>query len=556
MTFIARVGAARRRSVLASLCALLAAALVAAPSALADPFATQTQLSDSGSLEESSLDAEDAQAAYGKGRTLVVWEQDLQVPQSESIYKRIYGRFVDGTGAPLGPAFAITSRPGGADVNEEFPDVAYDAAQDQFLVVFSDDEEEFVGAQRIAADGSRVGDVITIYDLDARQTRVAWSSASNRFLVVFDDGSTIEGRLVDSAGAPMGAGTTTVATGEAPDDPDVSYDPVSDRWLVAFSDIDGTDSIFGQLVDRDLGLVGARLTIAQDGASFSDPAVAGNAVDGGFRVAFVADQQLFLRGTVEAPSLVFVQAVDRAGAVAGDPIAASNGGEDLELSGPAIAHDARANEFLVTWEQERSNQKSRALQPGEREIFGQRLSAAGAQLGTDDAQVSSHPEGAGEGSYGGEDPAVAYDASTCTYVAAWEGDVTPDGKEEVFDRPWDAPDCASPPAVQAPVAQAQPSKATALRACVSRRAFPIRLVRHKGVRYRSAVVRVNGRKVDVLTGARLRAAVVLTGLPKGRFTVSITARTTKGKTMKAVRRYRTCDRKLPPSNKLGRKGTL
>ncbi|CAA9499260.1 MAG: FIG01124270: hypothetical protein [uncultured Solirubrobacteraceae bacterium] len=83
------------------------------------------------------------------------------------------------------------------------------------------------------------------------------------------------------------------------------------------------------------------------------------------------------------------------------------------------------------------------------------------------------------------------------------------------------------------------------RRCVSRRRFTIRLRKApKGDRHRSAVVTVNGKRARVLrrskkTG-RLRASVVLTGLPKGTFRVRVTIKTAKGRTLRAARTYRTC----------------
>ena len=78
------------------------------------------------------------------------------------------------------------------------------------------------------------------------------------------------------------------------------------------------------------------------------------------------------------------------------------------------------------------------------------------------------------------------------------------------------------------------------RTCVSRRRFQIRLRAPRGQRLRSARVYVNGRQVRLLTGRRLRSAVNLRGLPPGRFTVRIVARTRRGQRIVSVRRYRTC----------------
>lgn len=80
--------------------------------------------------------------------------------------------------------------------------------------------------------------------------------------------------------------------------------------------------------------------------------------------------------------------------------------------------------------------------------------------------------------------------------------------------------------------------------CASRRTFTIRLRERKGRKIASATVRVNGKKVATRRGSRgprrLTAPVNLKGLPKGTFTVTITAKLKNGRTVKGKRTYRTC----------------
>ncbi|HEX8206240.1 MAG TPA: hypothetical protein VF587_09300, partial [Solirubrobacteraceae bacterium] len=78
------------------------------------------------------------------------------------------------------------------------------------------------------------------------------------------------------------------------------------------------------------------------------------------------------------------------------------------------------------------------------------------------------------------------------------------------------------------------------RVCQSRRNFMIRLRRPRRGRIKVARVYVNGKRVKVLRGRRLRARVDLRGLPKGRYTVRVVVITTRGKRIVERRRYRTC----------------
>ena len=76
--------------------------------------------------------------------------------------------------------------------------------------------------------------------------------------------------------------------------------------------------------------------------------------------------------------------------------------------------------------------------------------------------------------------------------------------------------------------------------CRSRRRIVIRVHRPRFVRIVSAKVFVGRRRVATRHGRRLTAVVDLRGLPRGRFTVTITARTATGRTITGRRRYRTC----------------
>jgi hypothetical protein len=79
--------------------------------------------------------------------------------------------------------------------------------------------------------------------------------------------------------------------------------------------------------------------------------------------------------------------------------------------------------------------------------------------------------------------------------------------------------------------------------CVSRRKFRIRIRKRKALKYETAIVFVNKKRVRVVKGKRLTAPVDLRGLPKGRFTVQITVITTAGAIVTGKRTYRTCTKK-------------
>lgn len=78
------------------------------------------------------------------------------------------------------------------------------------------------------------------------------------------------------------------------------------------------------------------------------------------------------------------------------------------------------------------------------------------------------------------------------------------------------------------------------RRCRSRRNFRIRLRHPRGKKIVAATVSVNGVRVATRRGKRVTAPVNLTGLPKGRYRVTITALLDDSTVIRGTRRYRTC----------------
>jgi ABC-2 type transport system ATP-binding protein len=141
---------------------------------------------------------------------------------------------------------------------------------------------------------------------------------------------------------------------------------------------------------------------------------------------------------------------------------------------------------------------------------------------------------------GGPVSVVADPAAPSTLTIPVLGAQTgPSGSGPNGTTPFAAPP-GSPPAQQAgaggPRRSAPAARLPSAKKCASRRRFRIHL--RRGVR--SAQVAVNGKRVKVLRGKRLRAPVDLRGLPKGTVRVTVTVRTARGRTLRSARTYHTC----------------
>ena len=154
------------------------------------------------------------------------------------------------------------------------------------------------------------------------------------------------------------------------------------------------------------------------------------------------------------------------------------------------------------------------------------------------------------------DPATdnAYQGAQLATVFTWtaQGDDTP-VEPPAPAPPAPVPPAATPPAPPDPTGDVKDTNAStapsadgfltlpSARSCISRRSLTIRLRRKKGVVIRSAIVYVNGKSKVMVTGTkRLRAAINLSGLPRGTVKVRIVLTPATGRKLVSTRTYRTC----------------
>lgn len=75
---------------------------------------------------------------------------------------------------------------------------------------------------------------------------------------------------------------------------------------------------------------------------------------------------------------------------------------------------------------------------------------------------------------------------------------------------------------------------------MSHRKFAIHVRTLPGIKWVSAVVKINGRRIKTVGRSHITAVVNLTGLPRGTFVLSITAKASNGQTVTGTRTYHTC----------------
>jgi hypothetical protein len=126
---------------------------------------------------------------------------------------------------------------------------------------------------------------------------------------------------------------------------------------------------------------------------------------------------------------LFGQRLSGAGAELGGDFRISTTGADgdtnLQVGDPALAHNPEAGEYLVVWE------AAGLATVNGLEVFGQRLTAVGAEIGGDFRISTTGTDGDADREV--EDPVVAYNPQAAEYLVAWEADgLATDNESEVF----------------------------------------------------------------------------------------------------------------------------
>lgn len=448
------------------------------------------RISDVGQPMNPDYDASHPKVAYNSTNNLylVVWEADDSLGIVRNGESEIYGQLIDGsTGTETGANdFRISDM--GVDGDAEYdaitPAVAYNSANNLFLVVWSGEdgtfsgEFEIYGQLLIGSTGSATGSndflistmgpaADTAYD--AYSPDVVYNSSQNEFLVVWQ-GDDLSGALAEGEYEIFGQRINAATGGQVgtddfrlsdmgPDgndlydaaDPAVAYNSGDNNYLVVWHGDDDAATaldeieIFGQLID---GVTGGAVGIndfrisqmgPEEDADYDahEAAVAYDPVNNEYLVVWHGDTDA--EPLVNGENEIFGQRLDAAtGAEIGEnDFRLSDMGPDGEPSYDAtltgIAFGVSIGEFLVVWE---ADDTTGSLADGELEIYGQRVEGgSGAELGVNDFRISDMGVD-GDIDFDAREAAVAYNGTNNEYLVVWEGDDTTgtlaDGETEIF----------------------------------------------------------------------------------------------------------------------------
>ena len=376
--------------------------------------------------------------------------------------------------AALGREFRISEM--GPDGTDGYlagnPDVVYNAAEDEYLVVWdgTDDTsplvqfENEIFAQRLsgATGEPLMSAAIRVsfmgpdgnINYQAQEPRVAWNSDLNEYVVVWwgDDNT---GSLVDGEREVYAQRLSHLARlegdvvrvsfmGEDGDDlaeaisPEVVYNPEQGEYYVVWQgdDIDDVSyvnqdyEIFGQRLDAStLAPLGSNQRLSDMGEMDANPSftaqrpdVTYNAGANEYLVVWEGDDDG--GDTVDGEVEIYGQRVN---AVNGMETGTNDfrisflgpvGAIDYDSGAPAVVHNSIVDEYLVVWSG--AHDMDGAVR-NDYEIYVQRLTSAGMPVGPTQRRISSMGDD-GSTAWWALHPDVAVNAATGGYLVAWQGE--------------------------------------------------------------------------------------------------------------------------------------
>lgn len=321
---------------------------------------------------------------------LVVWEDGRNLDSSGI---DIFGRRFGSDGKPLGGDFLVSSTT--ADIDEGSPAVVWNASADQYLVIWEDGRNESttgvdIFGRRVGADGRPAGGDFRISSGDATDDEtspaIAWNPAQDQYLVVWEDGRNADtsgigifGRRIGADGVPV-EGDFRISSSTVINDkvkPTLAWNGRAAEYFVVWEDgrnlaRRGID-IVGRRVGADGAPIGGDFLVTSEAASGDEgsPALAWSQTSGNYLMVWTDSRNQATRG-VDIYGMVL--APD--GTTVGVEFRVSGNNATEDEGAPALIWDS-ADQYVVVWEDGRNRDV------GGSDIFGRRFGSDGARFGTE-----------------------------------------------------------------------------------------------------------------------------------------------------------------------------
>ncbi len=314
----------------------------------------------------------------------------------------VYGHLLNCDGTAYGDEILISE----GEYQRWNPSVAYDRANQRFLVVWSEYNSSTsydIYGQMVNANGTLSGSNFAIANANQGQyyPQAAYDAANQRFLVVWEDLRNgtydIYGQLVNANGSLYSGNFIISDAANSQERPALAYDNSNQRFLVVWADTRGGSDydIYGQLVNANGTLSGSNFVISDAASAQYNPSLAFDSTNQRFLVTWEDS-----RGGSYYD--IYGQLVNANGTLNNNNFVISD--EDFDQLCPSVAFDSVTQRFLVVWEDIRSDETY--------DIYGQYVNANGTLSGANLA-IS-------EASYDQRTPVVAYNLNFANFLVAYE----------------------------------------------------------------------------------------------------------------------------------------
>jgi hypothetical protein len=337
--------------------------------------------------------------ASGTDEYFVAW-QDLR----DGVDVDIYARFFDTLRAdPATTELLVCSASG----NQYAPKAAYNSLYEELLVVWEDYEagdSDIWGQLVDAVSGTLIGGnfpISSVISVDERDPQVTYNPDYNNYLVTWDEDNgtdlDIMGIIVENDGTIPGSAFVITPTAGDQQSAVVAYDTISNRYVVVFMDFAASlteSDLYAQFVDYDGGLIDPDFEICADTDDQDFPAIAFNPDYARFIVTW--EDNYF--GDYD----IVAQEVLGSGLLLGVPIGVCL--QSSNQNNAAITYNDYYGEYIILWED---------LRYGSADIFGQAFSSNALFLGYNELI--------------NDDPVTSIQPAICSrniageYLAAWSG---------------------------------------------------------------------------------------------------------------------------------------
>ena len=214
---------------------------------------------------------------------LIVWE--VRVGSGEFSHHDIQARRLDGNGALVGGLIIVAN----SSLDEAAPAVSDASSSNQYLVVWQEKQSGSgaynIRGHRVSGNGGLPGGKIAIasWEYDLLKPRLAYNSAGNEFLVVWEDHRwgwgddwNIYGQRISGNGSLAGANFGISWEGNHHESPDVAYKLAANEYLVVweYEDSPNDHDVYRCRVGSDGTLLDDREPVSALGSWEGHPVVA------------------------------------------------------------------------------------------------------------------------------------------------------------------------------------------------------------------------------------------------------------------------------------------